>query len=203
MSEASRTLYKESLLRRSPRAFLSDPVDMDTIKDCILTAGTAPSGANLQPWHFVAVTDPEMKRQIRDEAEEVERNFYKSKISDQWRSDLQHLELDISKPFLTQAPCLIVIFRENYRISETGEKLSNYYVPESCGIATGLLINALRNAGYSTLTYTPAPMSFLRTLLHRGNNENPEMILCVGKPDSEYVYPELTRKTLQEILTVI
>ncbi|MCJ7834926.1 nitroreductase family protein [Cuneatibacter sp. NSJ-177] len=203
MPLTSKELLEESRKRRTYRSFLEEPVDLEVIKDCILTAGTAPSGADKQPWHFCVVTDPEMKKKIREQAEEVEKDFYQNKISDEWRADLAKLEVNWEKPFLTQAPCLIVIFKEFYRTLPDGTQDKNYYVPESAGISIGFLINAIRNAGYASLTYTPAPPAFLRTLLGRPEGETPVMVLCVGKPDPNYELPKLRKKTLEEIATFI
>ena len=203
MPLSSKELLAESRARRTYRAFLPDPVDLDVIKDCILTAGTAPSGANDQPWHFCVVTDPAMKARIREEAEKVEKIFYESRITPEWQADLDKLNLSWEKPFLTGAPCLIVIFKEFYRMQPDGTQVKNYYVNESAAIATGLLINAIRNAGYASLTYTPAPPAFLRTLLGRPEGETPVMVLCVGKPDPAYELPVLTKKSLEEIADFI
>lgn len=203
MPLTSKQLLEESRLRRSYRKFLPEAVDLEVVRDCILTAGTAPSGANLQPWHYAVVVDEDMKRRIREAAEGVEREFYEKKISDKWREDLDHLRVNAEKPFLTEAPCLIVVFEENYRIGENGEHLPNYYVPTSVGISLGMLINALRNAGYASLTYTPAPPTFLRDLLGRPKNESPVMVLVVGKPDPTYPLPELTKKSFEEIAEII
>ena len=197
--ERSKQLLEESKKRRSCRKFLPEDVDMEVIKNCIRTAGTAPSGADMQPWHFVVVRDPEVRREIREKAEEVERSFYADKISDVWRKDLEKLAVNTQKPFLTEAPCLIVIFKELYRTAPDGTKLANYYVGESVGIATGLLMNALRNAGYDMLTYTPAPPTFLREMFRRPEGETAEMILAVGKGDPTYEYPVLKKKALEEI----
>ena len=161
------TLLAESQLRRSYRKFLPEPVDRAVLETCLLTASTAPSGANKQPWHFCVVTDPEMKQRIREGSEAVEREFYAEHITDEWRADLAKLTLAVEKPFLTEAPCLIVIFKEWWIQKEDGTRDKNYYVTESACLATGLLINALRNAGYASLTYTPAPPTFLRELLGR------------------------------------
>lgn len=196
-------LYEESSLRRSWRKFLPEMVDMDAIRHCIMTAGTAPSGANMQPWHYTVIIDKDMKQKIRDKAEEIEREFYTNKISDQWREDLEVLKVNTEKPFLTEAPCLIAIFKENYRILEDGSHAPNYYVPESVGISMGLLINALRNAGYVSLTYTPAPATFLRDMLGRPENETPIMILAVGKRDPQYDLPPIGRKSFEEIADII
>lgn len=203
MTMTTKELLEVSRRRRTYREFLPEPVDMDAIKDCILTAGTAPSGADKQPWHFSVVTDPEMKKRIRIEAEKVEKDFYENKISREWRADLKKLKTCWEKPFLTEAPCLIVIFKEFYRILPDGTKDMNYYVNESSGISIGFLINALRNAGYASLTYTPAPPNFLRTLLNRPQGETPVMILCVGKPDPAYELPVLRKKKLEEIADFI
>ena len=203
MPLTSKELLKESQERRSYRKFLSDPVDIEVIKDCIMTANTAPNGANLRPWHYSIIVSPEMKQKIRNAAEEVEREFYAHKISDRWRNDLEVLKVNTEKPFLTEAPCLIAIFKENYRYDENGKKLPNYYVTESTGISIGFLINALRNAGYASLTYTPAPMHFLREILGRGENETPVMILVVGKKDPSYELPPIHRKTFEEIAEII
>lgn len=203
MSELSKKLLEESKLRRTYRKFLSNPVDIDTIKDCIMTAGTAPNGANKQPWHFTIVTDENMKNKIREESEKIEKEFYENKISNEWKADLEKLTLSYKKPFLTEAPCLIVIFKEMYKELENGKKDVNYYVNESSGIALGFLINALRNSGYASLTYTPAPMNFLRDLLNRPKGEIPVMILVVGKPDPSYELPKLNKKSFEEIANII
>lgn len=203
MPLTSKELLEESRKRRTYRSFLEEPVDLEVIKDCILTAGTAPSGADKQPWHFCVVTDPEMKKKIREQAEEVEKEFYANRISDEWRADLAKLKTNWEKPFLTQAPCLIVIFKEFYRTLPDGTKDKNYYVPESIGISIGFLINAIRNAGYASLTYTPAPPAFLSDLLGRPEGETPVMVLCVGKPDPDFELPKLRKKTLEEIATFI
>lgn len=202
MSEATRKLLEESRKRRTYRSFLEEPVDIESIKDCIATAGTAPSGANLQPWHYTVVVDPDMKAKIREKAEEIERDFYANKISDKWREDLDIFKVNTSKPFLTQAPCLIVLFAQPFRY-ENGEKVSNYYVQESCGLANGLLLNAIRNAGYVSLTYTPSPTGFLTELLGRPDNERAIMVLAVGKPDPDFDLPVLTKKPLDEIMDII
>lgn len=203
MTMNAKKLLEESRKRRTYRKFLSEPLDMEVIKDCIRTAGTAPSGADKQPWHFSVVTDPDMKSRIRTEAEKVEKEFYENRISEEWRADLKKLSTNWEKPFLVEAPCLIVIFKEFYRILPDGTKDMNYYVNESAGIAVGFLINALRNAGYASLTYTPAPPTFLRTLLKRPEGETPMMVLCVGRPDLSYELPVLKKKELDEIADFI
>lgn len=178
--------------------FLEEPVDIEIIKDCIMTAATAPSGADKQPWHFSIVVDPAMKKKIREESEKIEKEFYESKITKEWQEDLNKLTLTWEKPFLTQAPCLIVIFKEFYKELKNGIIDKNYYVNESIGISIGFLINALHNAGYASLTYTPAPVMFLRDLLKRPSGETPVMVLVVGKPDPNYSLPVLTKKLLMK-----
>lgn len=168
-----------------------------------MTAATAPSGADKQPWHFSIVVDPAMKKKIREESEKIEKEFYESKITKEWQEDLNKLTLTWEKPFLTQAPCLIVIFKEFYKELENGIIDKNYYVNESIGISIGFLINALHNAGYASLTYTPAPVMFLRDLLKRPSGETPVMVLVVGKPDPNYSLPVLTKKTFDEIAEII
>lgn len=203
MIEKSRKLLEESRARRTYREFLPEPLDMEVIRNCVLTAGTAPNGADKQPWHFSIVTDPKMKQRIREEAEKVEKKFYEEHITEEWQDDLDKLNVTWEKPFLTQAPCLIVIFKEYYKMQEDGTKDQNYYVNESVGISIGFLINALRNAGLASLTYTPAPPTFLRTLLGRPQGETPVMVLVVGKPDPNYKLPVLKKKTFDEIAEII
>ena len=203
MLEKSKKLLEESRKRRTYRKFLPDPIDMEVIKNCVLTAGTAPSGADKQPWHFSIVTDPAMKQRIREESEKVEKSFYDNMITEEWQADLNKLSVNWEKPFLTEAPCLIVIFKEYYSIQEDGTKDKNYYVNESIGISIGLLINAIRNAGLASLTYTPAPPTFLRDLLGRPEGETPVMVLVVGKPDPDYELPVLKKKTFEEIADII
>ena len=203
MLEQSKALLEASRKRRTYREFLEEPLDMEVIKNCVMTAATAPSGADKQPWHFSIVTDPEMKAKIREGAEAVEKKFYEEMITDEWQADLNKLSVTWEKSFLTQAPCLIVIFKEQYRILEDGTKDKNYYVPESIGISIGLLINAIRHAGLASLTYTPAPPTFLRDLLGRPEGEVPVMVLVVGKPDPNYKLPELKKKTFDEIAEII
>lgn len=203
MPLTSKDLLKESQMRRTYRKFLPEKVDMEVIKDCILTAGTAPNGANKQPWHFSIITNEELKKKIREKAEEIEKDFYKNKISKEWKADLEKLTLSYEKPFLTEAPCLIGIFKENYVKLPDGTIDKNYYPNESIGIAIGFLINALRNAGYASLTYTLSPMLFLKEILNRPEGEQPVMILVVGKPDITYELPKITKKSFEEIADII
>ncbi|MFI3284666.1 MAG: nitroreductase family protein [Erysipelotrichaceae bacterium] len=196
-------LLEESCQRRSYRQFLDEDVDLSIIKDCLLTANTAPSGANKQPWHFVVVKDLKVQTRLRETCEQIEKEFYEKKISDTWRKDLEVLAVNYQKPFLTQAPCLIIIFKQLYTIDESGVQHPTYYPNECSGIATGLLINALRNAGYTSLTYTPAPMLFLREFFNRPQSEMPVMILAVGVADQSYPLPPIKRKSLEEFSTFI
>ena len=169
------------------------------IEQCLLAAGTAPNGANRQPWRFVVVGDPDIKSRIREAAEEEEREFYSSKAPKEWLDALEHLGTDEHKPFLERAPWLIVIFSESYQLMDDGTKAKNYYVTESVGIATGILITALHHAGLVTLTHTPSPMKFLNKLLDRPDNERAFLILVCGYPDESATVPEITKKPIEDI----
>ena len=173
----------------------------EVIEDCLRAAGTAPSGANRQPWHFVAVTDPEVKRRIREGAEKEEKEFYERRAPRDWLDALAPLGTDEHKPFLETAPCLIAIFAVSYGIGPDGEKLKNYYVSESVGIATGLLIAAVHHAGLASLTHTPSPMGFLNEILDRPANERPFLLLVVGYPSEDALVPEIGKKELPEMVT--
>ena len=190
--------------RHTVREFSDQSVPVDVIEACIATAGRAPSGANQQPWHFVAVQNHEMKTEIRKAAEVEEAAFYAGGGGDEWINALEPLGTGVEKPHLTTAPWLIVIFAQRYGEREDGSRYKHYYVPESVGIATGFLISALHLAGLSCLTHTPNPMKFLNTLLNRPKSEKPVMILVVGHPDKDAVYPSAStiKKPLSEILTV-
>lgn len=201
MSNKSRTLREASEKRRSYREFLPDPIERATIKDWLMTASSAPSGANKQPWFFCVVRDPVLKKKIRDEAEKIEKAFYEEKISDEWREDLKELKTNWHKEFLTEAPCLILVFKEMYKVTPDGLKEKNYYVNESVGLAMGLLINAIRDSDYHSLTYTPAPMTFLKTMFKRPEGESPVMVLAVGKGDPNFDLPDIRKKTVEEIAT--
>ena len=189
--------------RRSVRSFSSRPVSSEVIDDCLLTAGSAPSGANMQPWHFVVVSDPAVKRQIRQAAEQEEYAFYHGRAGQEWLEALSPLGTDFQKPFLEVAPYLIVIFAQKYGVLPDGEKRKHYYVRESVGIATGLLIAAIHNAGLVALPYTPSRMGFLSGLLGRPENERPFLVLVVGYPTEGAVVPELEKKGLEEIATFV
>ena len=199
MLERSRIFRQQMSNRRSVRSFSDRPVDRRIIENCLLAAGSAPSGANQQPWRFVVVSNPGIKRRIRLGAEAEERKFYAGAASDEWLSALKPLATGAEKPFLETAPYLIVIFRENYRLDESGNKIKHYYVRDSVGIATGILITAIHNAGLVSLTHTPSPMQFLNQILGRPRNETPTMILVVGYPAEGTRVPAIQRKTLDEI----
>ncbi|AZL61091.1 nitroreductase family protein [Tabrizicola piscis] len=190
--------------RHSVRDYAPRPVPQAVIAACIAAAGTAPSGANHQPWHFVAIADPAMKARIRDGAEEEERAFYSGGAGDEWLAALEPIGTGVSKPHLTDAPWLIVVFAQRYGVTQDGTRYKNYYVPESVGIATGLLIAAIHHAGLVCLEHTPNPMKFLGPLCGRPDHEKPVMILPVGYPADTATVPAIAKrkKPLQEILTV-
>jgi nitroreductase len=189
--------------RRTVRDYAQRPAPREVIESCIRTASTAPSGAHMQPWHFVVVTDPEVRRKIRLAAEEEEREFYSGRAPDEWLEALAHLGTDAEKPFLETAACLIVVFARRYGLGEDGSRRKHYYVQESVGIATGILIAALHNAGLATLTHTPSPMGFLSEVLDRPENERPFLILVAGYPATDTRVPDLQRLPLSEIATFI
>ena len=190
--------------RHSVRQYADTPVDRAVIAACIEAAGSAPSGANHQPWHFAAIADPAMKARIREAAEEEERQFYGGGASDEWLSALEPIGTGVEKPHLTDAPWLIVVFAQRWGVTEDGERYKNYYVPESCGIALGLLIAAIHHAGLVCLEHTPNPMKFLPEMCGRPASEKALMILPVGYPSAEATVPEVAKrkKPLDEILTV-
>jgi iodotyrosine deiodinase len=171
------------------------------IKNAILAAGTAPSGANMQPWHFAVVTNPEKKREIREGAEKEERAFYQGRAPEEWLRALAPLGTDENKPFLETAPCLIVVFLKKYTIDEEGKEHKNYYPTESVGIATGILITALHLSGLATLTHTPSPMKFLNKILGRPDSERPFLILVTGYPRSNASVPVISKYQLDQIAT--
>ncbi len=198
LQEAEHFLEKMRL-RRTVRDFSDRPVPREVLEKCILAAGTAPNGANRQPWRFVAVGDPELKRAIREAAEEEEKAFYGGRAPDSWLEALAHLGTDENKPFLETAPWLVVIFAESYEVRSDGSRAKNYYVSESVGIATGILITALHHAGLVTLTHTPSPMKFLNQVLGRPDNERPFLILVVGYPAEDARVPDIGKKALEDI----
>jgi nitroreductase len=185
--------------RRTVREFSDRPVDRGVIEECLVAAGTAPNGANMQPWHFVVVRDPELKRRIRGAAEEEEREFYEHRAPQEWLDALAPLGTDAEKPFLETAPYLIAIFVQRYGLLPDGRKLKHYYPIESVGIATGILITALHHAGLVTLTHTPSPMGFLNEILSRPTNERPFLLLVVGYPTEDARVPDIRKKSLDEI----
>jgi len=203
MLAKAQSFFEQMKSRRSVRSFSSRPVDRRVIELCIQAAGRAPSGANQQPWKFVVVTDAEVKKKIRQAAEEEERAFYQSRASEQWLKALKPLGTGAEKPFLERAPYLIVVFCENYQLDENGNKIKHYYVKDSVGIAIGMLITALHNAGLACLTHTPSPMQFLRKILKRPDSETPEMILVAGYPEQGVLVPDLDKKRLEEIALFI
>ena len=191
-------------LRRTVRDFADRPIPRDIIENVIRAAGTAPSGANQQPWHFVAISNPDVKREIRIAAEAEEREFYVHKrAGDEWLGALAHLGTDEHKPFLETAPWLIVVFGQRYGIDESGERIKHYYTPESVGIAMGMLITAVHHAGLVSLTHTPAPMKFLNEILKRPEHEAPYLILVVGYPAEDATVPAISRKPMDVISTFV
>jgi iodotyrosine deiodinase len=199
----SKAFYEMLRTRRTVRDFSPDPVSFELIETAIRTASNAPSGANRQPWHFVVVSDPEVKRKIREAAEAEEREFYGHRAPEEWLEALQPLGTDWHKPFLEIAPWLIVVFREDYGLVASGEKEKNYYVMESVGIACGFLLAALHAAGLATLTHTPSPMGFLAQILNRPKNEKPYLLIPVGFPASGAQVPNITKKSLSNVMTMI
>lgn len=187
--------------RRSYREFDHEIFDINLIISAIDAAKHSPSGANKQPWTFCIVKDKDIKRKIREESENIEKEFYKN-ISSKWKTDLEHLEVDIKKPFLEQAPYLIVIFKHIYQLDESGNKTNVYYPDISIGIATGMLISALTDLGIDILTYTPQPNDFLSSILERPKNEKPYLILVCGKGSKDYKLPKITKKTNDEIIKI-
>jgi nitroreductase len=203
MRRRAAEFYEALKRRRSVRAFTDRPVPCQMIEDCLRAAAAAPSGANQQPWHFVVVADPEVKRAIRLAAEAEERAFYGGRAPEEWLDALAPLGTDADKPFLETAPYLFVIFAQSHGLDEEGRKIKHYYVAESVGIAAGMLITALHHAGLATLTHTPSPMGFLATLLHRPANERPYLILVTGYPAEDARVPAIAKKPFAEITTFI
>jgi iodotyrosine deiodinase len=196
--------YHEIKRRRTVREYSDREVPQEVIEKCLLAAGTAPNGANLQPWHFVVVKDKKIKEKIRVEAEKEELEFYKGgKAPKEWLDALEHLGTDEHKPFLESAPYLICIFAKSYNLKGDGSKEKNYYVQESVGIAAGILITALHHSGLVTLTHTPSPMNFLNTILDRPKNERPFLILVAGYPKEATKVPDIQKKPLKEISTFL
>lgn len=195
----SKSFYNWLDTRRSVRDFSDKPVPKEVIDNLIKTASTAPSGAHKQPWTFCAVSNPLIKTQIRKEAEIEEKENYKNRMSERWKKDLEPLATDMNKPFLEIAPWLIIAFKKVYEFDSDGKKHNNYYVNESIGIACGMLISAIHNAGLVTLTHTPSPMNFLSKILKRPSNERAFLLLPVGYPKNPTYVPDLTRRPLSEV----
>lgn len=197
----SAAFYQQCSQRRSVRDFSSRSVPREVIENLLRTAGTAPSGANKQPWMFCAVQDPSLKRQIRMAAEQEEVESYAYRMPPEWLEDLALLGTDWQKPFLEEAPWLIVVFRRIYELQPDGSQRNNYHVTESVGLATGLLLAAAHEAGLAALTHTPSPMNFLIRLLNRPSNERPFLLIPVGYPAPDAQVPDIQRKPLEEIST--
>jgi iodotyrosine deiodinase len=203
MLARAETFAAEIARRRSVRSFADRPVPSGVIEACLRAAGSAPSGANRQPWHFAVVEDIATKRKIREGAEAEEREFYAHRAAQDWLDALAPLGTDANKPFLEIAPVLIAVFSQKHTIGADGEKFKNYYPVESVGIATGFLIAALHHAGLATLTHTPSPMKFLNEILERPESEKPFVLLVVGYPAAGTTVPDIQRKSLQEIASFV
>lgn len=203
MLNRSRALLEDLLRRRTVRDFSDKKVPKDIISNCLAAANSAPSGANKQPWHFVVVSNPLIKKKIRVAAEEEEREFYSLRAPQEWLDALAPLGTDSNKPFLETAPYLIVIFSKSLEILPDGTKQKTYYASESTGIATGFLISAIHNAGLVSLTHTPSPMKFLNNILRRPANEKPFLVLVVGYPAENAMVPDIVKKGLEEVTTYL
>src|SRR5687768_5899047 len=203
MKQRAIAFRKEMQRRRTVRDFSNRPVPREIIEECLLTAGTAPNGANLQPWHFVVVSDPKVKHEIRIAAEQEEIEFYHHRARQEWLDALSVSGTDEHKPFLEIAPYLIAIFGKNHSHLPDGRRVKNYYVNESVGIAAGILITAVHNAGLVSLAHTPSPMGFLNDILHMPSDEKPFLLLVVGYPAEDAQVPVITKKSLEEIATFI
>jgi nitroreductase len=203
MQRRAAEFYADMRRRRTVRHFSNRPVPREIIEQCLLAAGTAPNGANKQPWHFVVVGDAAVKQKIRERAEAEERAFYSGRAPNEWLEDLAPFETNAVKPFLETAPYLIVIFAQNYGLTANGSKIKHYYVSESVGIATGILITAIHHAGLVSLTHTPSPMGFLNEILERPTNERAFLILVVGYPAEGATVPAISKKSLTEIATFV
>ncbi len=203
MRQRSRDFLEVAQRRRSLREFSDRPVPREIIEQCLLAAGTAPSGANTQPWYFAVVESPDIKRQIRAAAEKEEQAFYAHKAPQDWLDALAPLGTDADKPFLETAPYLIAVFQQRYGEAVDGSRVKHYYAPESVGIATGILVTALHHAGLACLTHTPSPMGFLNQILGRPKAERPFVLLVVGFPAIDAKVPDIQKKTLAEIASFL
>ena len=196
MARRAGEYYQLMNKRRSVRYFSADPVPRELIEKAILTANTAPSGAHKQPWTFVAISSPRIKKEIRIAAEKEEKESYGGRMSQEWLDALAPFGTNWQKPFLEIVPWIVVCFAQNYGFDKSGEKVKHYYVQESCGIACGMFISALHHMGLATLTHTPSPMKFLSEILERPKNEKPFILFPIGFPDEEAVVPDIERKSL-------
>lgn len=199
MLQNAESFYRHMDKRRSVRDFSDRPVSLEVIENIIKTASTAPSGAHKQPWTFCVISNKELKSKIRELAEEEEKKSYGGRMSDRWIKDLEPLGTTWVKEFIDVAPYIIVVMKRVYEVEENGEKVNNYYVNESVGIASGFLIAAIHNAGLVTLTHTPSPMNFLIKALNRPDNERPYLLLPVGYPKDDAMVPDIHRKSLDEV----
>lgn len=203
MRERLNEFYADVNRRRTVREFSDRPVPRDIIETALKAAGTAPSGANLQPWHFAVVSGAETKKKIREAAELEEREFYAHRASPEWLAALEPLGTDSDKPFLETAPYLIAVFLQKFGTLPDGRKVKHYYPVESTGLATGILITALHRAGLATLTHTPSPMKFLNQILSRPASERPFLLLVTGYPADDAQVPDISRKSLEEFASFI
>ncbi len=203
MLQESRSFYQLMARRRTIRDFSDRKVAQEVLENAIRAAGTAPSGANMQPWHFVIVQDAAIKKRIREAAEIEERELYEHRASDEWLKALAPLGTDANKPFLETAPALVAIFLKKFTVDENGERHKNYYTAESVGIATGILVTALHKSGLAMLTHTPSPMKFLAEILERPAYERPYLLLVCGYPADDVMVPDIKRRKLDEISTFI
>ena len=201
MIDISKDFFNKIKTRRTIRDFSSKNIPEEILENAIQAAGRAPSGANQQPWHFVIVGNKKIKKSIRNAAEKEEQTFYTKRAPKEWLNALKHIGTDANKPHLEKAPYLIIVFAERYSINKKSEKIKNYYVSESVGIATGFLITALHFAGLVTLTHTPSPMKFLNKILNRPSNESAYLIIAVGYPEDDATVPVISKKKINEFLT--
>jgi len=201
VEHAAKAYRSEIEKRRSVRFFSDKPVTRETIENIIMAASSAPSGAHKQPWTFAAISNSELKAQIREAAEKEEYTNYHGRMSEDWLEDLKKFDTNWVKEFITTAPWIIVLFKKAYDVSETGDKEKNYYVNESVGIAAGFFISALHHAGLVTLTHTPSPMNFLEKILKRPKNERAFLLLPVGYPAEGAVVPVLERKGPEQVIS--
>lgn len=199
MLERSKSFLSEISSRRTVREFSSKIFPIEIIENCIKSAGTAPSGANKQPWSFTIIEDKKVKAKIRIAAEKEEKEFYGRRATKEWLEDLNQFGTNWEKPFLETAPYLIIVFKQIYDVNETGSQRKNYYVNESVGIASGFLLAALHNAGLATLTHTPSPMNFLGKILNRPENEKAYLLIPVGYPSEKAKVPNIKKKPFSEI----